>query len=266
VADSLTAIPTTVAPAPRAAAPSRRRHFVAGALGLVALAVAAVVVNVRDRQGKEVARVNVPEDGSAEIQPDGPPPADKDKPFVLSRADGGAGGAFARLEDALEALRDGGAITVHGNGPFPVAGVRLHRAGLTLRAAPGFRPVFVGPTDAPAAEGKPWFELERTVVDVEGCDFRCPADRPAFVGGGAPWEFRNCRLLGPPNYYAPSPTRTCSATTGRACASPTASCRRGAPARCTSGRGRGWSCTTTSSTTPTSPFSSWQRPADKTCT
>ena len=42
-------------------------------------------------------------------------------------------------------------------------------------------------------------------MEVEGCDFRCPADRPAFVGGDAPWEFRNCRLLGPPNYQARKP-------------------------------------------------------------
>jgi tRNA A-37 threonylcarbamoyl transferase component Bud32 len=200
VAETLAALPMSVAPTPQAAAPRRRLLVAVAALGILAVAVAiAIVVIIRDKQGKEVARFSVPEGGSAEIRPEGPAPAAKDKPFVRTRAGGASSGAYTSLEEALDTLRDGEAVVVHGNGPFPLPALRLRRGSLTLRAAPGFRPVFVGSADAPVPEGKPWFDLERTVVDVEGCDFRCPADRSAFVGGDAPWEFRNCRLLGPPN-------------------------------------------------------------------
>jgi hypothetical protein len=199
VADALAALAVNDAPAPRPAAPRRRWLLLTIAAAFFIALASAIVILIRDKQGKAIALFTAPDDSYADVRRDGAAQATKNKPFILTRA----GSAFAHLEDALEALGDGDTIVVHGDGPFPVPAVRLQRTTLTLRAAPGFRPVFVGSLDAPVPKGKPWFDLDHTAVDVEGCDFRCPADRHAFVGGNAPWTFRSCRLFGPPNQDQP---------------------------------------------------------------
>jgi WD40 repeat protein len=75
VADELAAIEHAAAPAPPRPGPAagrsrpRRRLLVAaGLLFLLAAAAAGIVVIIRDRQGREVARLEVPEGGSVEVK------------------------------------------------------------------------------------------------------------------------------------------------------------------------------------------------------
>jgi WD40 repeat protein len=72
VADTLAAIEKSQGAAPRAAPPRRRlRLAVAAGLALVASLAALTVVIIRDRQGREVARIEVPEGGSVEVKDGG---------------------------------------------------------------------------------------------------------------------------------------------------------------------------------------------------
>ncbi len=122
-------------------------------------------------------------------------PPDKEKPFVLLRDDKPAG-EFKTLHGALNEQKTGDAIEVHGNGPFKVGKIDLKGKGLTLRAAPGYRPRFE-PGETVVNDGY-WFNMTDAPLVLEGCDFVClrPAARIQFLaGGGAPWEIRNCRIL-----------------------------------------------------------------------
>jgi len=124
--------------------------------------------------------------------------ADSTMPFTRVRRSGKRE-AFPSLAAALTGLKKDDAIEIHANGPFRVGHVHLRDTALTLRSAPGYRPVLVGADEAAAEADRPWFVLENTAVHIEGCDLRCPPDRTGLRGGGAPWIFRTCRLLGPPN-------------------------------------------------------------------
>jgi serine/threonine protein kinase len=131
---------------------------------------------------------------------------DRPKPFVLIRAESGQQEDFKSLLEALAALQNGDTIEVYGNGPFTIGPVRLREKGLTLRAAPGYRPQFVAaewiaiprvwpvPNEWIAAVNV-WFGIEKAPLLLEGCDFHCRPGVTLFHGGGAPWEIRNCRLL-----------------------------------------------------------------------
>jgi serine/threonine protein kinase len=111
--------------------------------------------------------------------------ADKDKPFIVLGKKASARQEFQFLWQAVEKLREGDVIEIHGNGPFPVAPIKLENPGLTLRAAPGYRPEL---------------RLEATVqvknapLRIEGCDLRCSRNGAALVVEGAPGEIRGCRL------------------------------------------------------------------------
>jgi hypothetical protein len=182
------------------------RGWAATVLGLLVLAglAALAVVIIRDKQGKEIARIEVPEGGIVEVDGSvvGPkkgaqgeePPRDRAKPFVLVRA-GRERHEFKTFGGVLNELQDGDAIEVHGNGPFLIGPVELKGRSLTVRAAPGYRPQFR--PDADTVTGHPWLQLQTTSVHVEGCDFQAPLlDLGRITGGGAPWEFRGCRFLG----------------------------------------------------------------------
>ncbi len=127
-----------------------------------------------------------------------PPLPDKERPFVLVRKEGRKQ-AFKTFSDALVEQKNGDAIEVHDNGPFPVPAAVLDGRGLVLRAAPGYRPVFVAQIEAGAR--RPWLALLGGEVLVEGCDFHGNTNFPGwFLDSGpepkpaAPWTFRNCRF------------------------------------------------------------------------
>ncbi|HUY34292.1 MAG TPA: serine/threonine-protein kinase, partial [Pirellulales bacterium] len=114
--------------------------------------------------------------------------ADDPLPFVVLRP-AGEPRRFKHFSAVLAVLRDGDEIEVHGNGPFKVPQVQLKNKGLVIRAAAGYRPRFV-----PAADVNGWFILDGGPLTVEGCDLE-PGNRYFFLGGGAPWTIRNCRIL-----------------------------------------------------------------------
>jgi predicted Ser/Thr protein kinase len=192
---------------PDAPVPPRRSRRVVPAVGVLLLAGLAAlgVVIIRDRQGREIARVVVPEGGTVEMKEDGPkavkqgeePPAprDREKPFVLIR-DGKDRREFKSLEGALNELRAGDVIEVHGNGPFLIGPVQLKGMNLYLRAAPGYRPRFRPDMETLGGHAE-WFKLESTPVRIEGCDFSISSPHRGFSGSGAPWEFRDCRFFHP---------------------------------------------------------------------
>jgi hypothetical protein len=120
---------------------------------------------------------------------------DKEKPFVVVHK--GERISFKTFAEAIGQRKMGGAIEVHGNGPFAVPAADVDGGGLILRAAPGYRPVFVAQIDTGAR--RPWMAVGGGEVVVEGCDFHSntvfsgwffdsgPEPNPA-----APWTFRNC--------------------------------------------------------------------------
>jgi hypothetical protein len=72
--------------------------------------------------------------------------------------------------------------------------VKLEGKGLTLRAAPGYRPRFVPGAVSYAPPAFTWFDLRNSPLRVEGCDF-ADTNGNTFTGEGALWELRNCRFL-----------------------------------------------------------------------
>jgi serine/threonine protein kinase/Leucine-rich repeat (LRR) protein len=112
---------------------------------------------------------------------------DKEKPFVLVRADGKNRVEFRTLEEALFVLQNGDTIEVHGSGPFGVS-ARLNGKALNLKAAAGYRPKLRVENQIQVNGG----------LLIEGCDINCPAVEDPFRGGGGPWHFRNCRIWSPP--------------------------------------------------------------------
>jgi hypothetical protein len=193
VADALTALP--VPAVPLLPPPRRRRWLVAAALACVAGLVALIVVIIRDRQGREVARVEVPEGGSVEVQGGNSnksaKAADREKPFELVRDDGKRE-AFRHLAGALAVLQDGDVIEVHGNGPFTVPSVIVENVRLVLKAAPGYRPKLVAAAPAGLHQGT-WLNLHGGAV-LEGCDFQA-SQWHAVLAGSGDWEVRGCRFF-----------------------------------------------------------------------
>ncbi len=59
--------------------------------------------------------------------------------------------AFATLEEAIRAAPDDGEIEIFGDGPYRVEGIDLGAKRLAIRAAPGFRPLFLSSSGAVAA-------------------------------------------------------------------------------------------------------------------
>jgi serine/threonine protein kinase len=128
---------------------TRRPWWVAAAVvALLGIATAAVVYANRDRPEKEQAGPSSPPPSDNKEQP-GPKPEPKPAPrvgFVVA----GRAETFATLPEAVAAAGDGDTIEVHGDRQFPTTPVRPGAKPLTIRAAPGSRPVLVA--DEP---GKP---------------------------------------------------------------------------------------------------------------
>jgi serine/threonine protein kinase len=121
----------------------------------------------------------------------GPP----SKPFVLHLRQDGSTREYDTLADTLDDARDGDAVVIHGNGPFVFAPVRIGYA-LTIRAGPGFLPVF---RMAPKANGE-LLQTDSPLV-LEGLAFEGLAEgkdqdryRMHLVSNKAPLLLANCRF------------------------------------------------------------------------
>jgi hypothetical protein len=123
----------------------------------------------------------------------GPPPGG---PFVLLRGEEAPRG-HATLQAALDASRDGDAIEVRGDGPFQGASVKQPARGgrLPLRAAPGYRPVFL--------ETNFRLELPKAEVEIEGLTL----EESHLAGDFARLTLRNCALRATKEFW----TLTCGA-------------------------------------------------------
>lgn len=187
--------------------PRRRRWqgWVAAALvASLGLLAGGIYVRIKDPSGKETVLPVAP-GGSVQVEKDGqvvthvaadPPMAAHARPFVRLR--NGAHEEFATAAEAVAGLKDEDIIEVRGNGPFPLNRLRLTDCELTLRAAPGYRPVFVpGPSFAAmtAASRGFWVEVTSGKLHLEGCDFRNPYLALGMLDGGGSWEVRNCCFL-----------------------------------------------------------------------
>jgi serine/threonine protein kinase len=97
------------------------------------------------------------------------------------------------LATALASAADGATVTVRGPGPYRLAPENLAGRSLTLRAAPGPRPVIWW---APAAES--WDALLATNRDLtlEGLDLRAEEAWPLIQVDCASLRLRDCRLSG----------------------------------------------------------------------
>jgi hypothetical protein len=190
-----------------AAPPRCRRLVVAAALALLAGLAALIVVIIRDRQGREVARIEVPEGGSVEVK-DGDskkdpgqaklPLADRARPFVLVRKDGKRE-EFKHVTGALAVLADGDAIEVHANGPLALPRIVVVNKTLILRAGQGYRPRLTAAV--PPGTDAPWIVVDGGGLRLEGCDLQGPPGVLAFLftgqrPGTGPWELRSCRFYG----------------------------------------------------------------------
>ena len=114
-------------------------------------------------------------------------------PFILEGREGG----FGSLAGAVAAADDGAVVTIHGAGPYRIPPLTGRGRSLTLRAAPGARPVLQAA--APAAD--PWEALLTTDRDLtlEGLDLHSPPG-----SGGrliccerAALRLTDCRLTAP---------------------------------------------------------------------
>jgi Protein kinase domain len=115
-------------------------------------------------------------------------------PFVLE----GQAHAFASLPEAVAAARDGDTVAIHGNGPFALEPLAVPGKALTLRAAPGYRPVLQRPPSAARAFWRPLLASDAALT-LEGLELRHERDPGAF--GVEPALLVSCeraslRLLG----------------------------------------------------------------------
>lgn len=140
-----------------------------------------------------------PEQAPLDRQTLRPPPA-AEHPFLLHRpAERGGSTASATLTRALTLYQPGDSIEVRGNGPFAIGNHELPH-GLVLRAAPGYRPVFLAAESS--TDHSAWLLVGSGPVRIEGCDFRAPkfvTHTTMFRSrrrADSPWEFHNCRFLG----------------------------------------------------------------------
>jgi serine/threonine-protein kinase len=126
--------------------------------------------------------------------PEPAPSADLSRPFSVA----GLPVGFASLAEAIAACPDGGVVVVHRSGPTPMRPVSWRGKALTLRAAPGCRPLLV--MSAPPED--PWQALLATDRDltVEGIDLAGPAGARSegfvLACDHASLRLSDCRVLG----------------------------------------------------------------------
>jgi hypothetical protein len=168
--------PTAVLHAPAPARPRYRRAVVVALAVLVGVAVAAGVYFGR------------PDRTPGEQPPDTTTPAPPREPgFYIA----GQPTRYADLAQAAAAAPDDAVIEVSGDGPFPTLPVRLTGKPLTIRAAPGSRPVI---TAAPPGEVQPG-PLLRTDADLqlEGLELRWAINAPK--GGSEEMLLEHCVIV-----------------------------------------------------------------------
>jgi tetratricopeptide (TPR) repeat protein len=138
--------------------------------------------------------VDVPAGGEVEAHPASPLLASAAKPFVILPTDDEPALMFDSLARALEVVRAGETIEVHGNGPFLVDPLKLDRD-VVIRAASGFRPVL---RLAPAAQGALLHTKARLVLEGLELDARPakpgPPDSRAALAGDGSLYLAFCRL------------------------------------------------------------------------
>jgi serine/threonine protein kinase len=198
VVEALTAVEQ---PQARPEPPKRRWSVAAALLGVAATALLAggIILRITRKDGKVVEvplqpgdKIEIVEQPGA--RPEVPQPVtvvpDKEKPFVLIRT-GGDREEFKQIAAAVAELQEGDVLEVHGNGPFPVPSINLKDKGLTVRAAPGYRPRFF-PAKFLAAGA--WISVQNGPLVLQGCDFHCPPGRIALNDTGSHCQIDNCRF------------------------------------------------------------------------
>jgi hypothetical protein len=117
------------------------------------------------------------------------------RPFLVLKADGRFGGRYATFVEAVQLTESGGIVEIQADGPFAIAGIVRPNQALTIRAAPGTRPVL----EAKEAKG----ELLHThaALTLEGLDLRFTPASPKTGGGTLIWcgsgplRLRHCRFF-----------------------------------------------------------------------
>src|SRR5262249_26899909 len=103
---------------------------------------------------------------------------------------------FRTLAGAIAELQKGDAVEVHGNGPFRIGRVKIEGQGLTLRAAPGYRPrLEMAESVGPPQGGAVWFTVRGGGLTIDGCDLVGTTAAHFFHHAGGPLHLRRCRLL-----------------------------------------------------------------------
>ncbi len=102
---------------------------------------------------------------------------------------------FASLAEAAEAARDGDTVTIDADGPLAIEPLAPRGKALTLRAAPGTRPILYA---ARATAWQPLLESDRSLT-LEGLELRDDGSSGAGPAHlvyveGAPLSLRDCRL------------------------------------------------------------------------
>lgn len=118
-------------------------------------------------------------------------PPDKETPFVVIR-DGKAVGAFKSFTELQPKLAAGDDIVVHGNGPFELPLIRLEEVGLSIKAAPGYRPRFRPP--AGIEHGKWWIVVVKAPLRLEGCDFISDHASMSIIQAHRECDIIGCRI------------------------------------------------------------------------
>jgi predicted Ser/Thr protein kinase len=183
---------------PPPARPTRWRWAWVGFAALAVTVLAGIVVIVRDKDGKEIGRLEVPPGGTIETKETPavvPPPAVVAEPFTLLRA-GQVVRRFRFASGAFAERQAGDLIEVRGPGPYVLPVLEIDAKGLHLRAAADARPVFVMPADAPM--GAAWLTvLAGAKVELDGCRFQVSANEHRFLLGAGNWTLRRCVVTVP---------------------------------------------------------------------
>jgi hypothetical protein len=128
----------------------------------------------------------------------GAPVPASDGPFLLDGA-----GRFGTLADAVAASSGDAVVEIDGDGPYPTPPIHLGRKALTLRAAPGARPLLVLVPDGQTGS-EPVLASEAALT-LEGIGLRSedrreavrgedPATFAAIVVRGGPFRAAHCRF------------------------------------------------------------------------
>ena len=173
------------------------------------LAALGVWIVIKNKQGRETARIQVPDGSSITIETDSQPkaapvaaapavPTAERQAFVVLGGQGVNERKFDALSDAVLAASEGDTIEVRGNGPFVSDPITIQQA-LTIRAASGFRPV-IRLSEAGVEARKSLMRPSAALV-LEGLELTASGGtwdyyEPMLVfPHGAPVSLANCRLV-----------------------------------------------------------------------